>query len=95
MKNFKNRKGRKMKRRVMRGGFMGLSLFIILFIVPFSVYGTTEGDIKKTFNVGSGGQLRLESDIGSIDVYSIIETPLMLRFFSNREEADQGVLKIS
>ena len=54
----------------MRGGFKGLSLFIILFIVPFSVYGTTEGDIKKTFNVGSGGQLRLESDIGSIDVRS-------------------------
>ena len=51
----------------MRSSYMGLSLFMILFIA-FSVYGTTQGDIRKTFDVGPGGQLRLESDIGSIDV---------------------------
>ena len=43
---------------------------IVLLIVSSLVFGQTDGDIKKSFDVGPGGNLTLESDIGSIQVRS-------------------------
>ncbi len=43
-------------------------LFTWLFMVPIVVFGEVDGDIKKSFDIKPGGWLKLESDIGSIDV---------------------------
>ena len=59
-----------MKRQTRTGRQVYLSVFIILFIAACQVYGQVEKDINKSFNVGSGGQLILESDLGTIEVRS-------------------------
>jgi len=59
-----------MKWQTRTGRQVYLSVFIILFIAACQVYGQVEKDIKKSFNVGSGGQLILESDLGTIEVRS-------------------------
>ena len=41
-------------------------VFILLFAVQ--VFGKIDGDVKRSFSVGKGGKLTLDTDIGSIEV---------------------------
>ena len=44
-------------------------LFLIVFLfLSVSIFASVEGDITKSFDVGSGGTLTVEADIGSIEV---------------------------
>ena len=52
--------------RFNRWAFAGLFVIVCLTCGPSLLFG----DIERSFNVGPGGQLTLESDIGSIEVRS-------------------------
>ena len=59
-----------MKGDIVRKRWWNGSLPILFFLVLSLTYGYAGDDIKKSFNVSPGGNLILESDIGSIEVRS-------------------------
>jgi DUF4097 and DUF4098 domain-containing protein YvlB len=42
--------------------------FIFVLFVSVQAFGKIDGDLKRSFSVGKGGKLTLDTDIGSIDV---------------------------
>jgi DUF4097 and DUF4098 domain-containing protein YvlB len=41
---------------------------VVVLFIAVQAFGITEGDLKRSFSVGKGGTLTLETDIGSIDI---------------------------
>jgi DUF4097 and DUF4098 domain-containing protein YvlB len=43
-------------------------MFVSMLLAAVQAFGKIEGDLKRSFSVGKGGKLSLETDLGSIDV---------------------------
>jgi len=47
-----------------------MAALILVFVATTCLLGGVDGDVKKSFQVGVGGRLTLETDIGSVEVQS-------------------------
>ena len=64
------------------GFLMNYSLLLLLFLGLSTVFAGDNGKLERTFSVKSGGTLKLDSDVGSIEVES-----------TNREEVKVIVMR--
>ena len=75
----------------------GILIAIICLLVNCFTYGNIQDRITKTYPVGSGGTLAIESDIGSITVQGAdidsVEIEILREVKTNSEEKAKDILR--